>query len=177
MIVKPLFSPNFGLLFHKTNSNKLLSNISFPNQSSIIYIYITRDPMQENMRFCYMAHSMKRIEMILSHIRDKNKFKNRDSLFFWFNISRPLFVTFFIQCLKDYYLFHLVKYLRLFLFFTHTKLFAFPFTFSILLFYIHMPIALHTIQSQIHLDKKKKKMSITFNLSTTSTYLQHCDNI
>ena len=40
MIVKPLFSPNFGLLFHKTNSNKLLSNISFPNQSSIIYIYI-----------------------------------------------------------------------------------------------------------------------------------------
>ena len=125
--------------------------------------------MQENMRFCYMAHSMKRIEMILSHIRDKNKFKNRDSLFFWFNISRPLFVTFFIQCLKDYYLFHLVKYLRLFLFFTHTKLFAFPFTFSILLFYIHMPIALHTIQSQIHLDKKKKKMSITFNLSTTST--------
>ena len=56
--------------------------------------------MQENMRFCYMAHSMKRIEMILSHIRDKNKFKNRDSLFLWFNISRLLFVTFFIQYLK-----------------------------------------------------------------------------
>ena len=44
------------------------------------------------MRFCHVAHfmkivffffekPMKRVEILLSHIRDKNKFKNRDSLF------------------------------------------------------------------------------------------------
>ena len=37
--------------------------------------------MQESMRFYYVAHSIKRVEILLSHIRDKNKFKNRDSLF------------------------------------------------------------------------------------------------
>ena len=119
------------------------------------------------MRFCHMAHSMKRIEMILSHIRDKNKFKNRDSLFFWFNISRPLFVTFFIQCLKDYYLFHLVQYLRLFLFLSHTKLFAFPFIIfssTPLYTYAHSP-SYYPISNTL----RQKTMSFTFNLSTTST--------
>ena len=121
------------------------------------------------MRFCHMAHSMKRIEIILNHIRDKNKFKNRDSLFLWFNISRPLFVTFFIQCLKDYYLFHLVQYLNIFLFLSHTKLFAFPFTIfssTPLCTYAHSP-SYHPISNTLR--QKKKKMSITFNLSTTST--------
>ena len=44
--------------------------------------------MRESMRFYYVAQSMKRIEIPLSHIRDKNKFKSRDSLF-------PL-----VQCFK-----------------------------------------------------------------------------
>ena len=37
--------------------------------------------MRESMRFCHVAHSMNRIEIPLSHIRDKNKFKSGDSLF------------------------------------------------------------------------------------------------
>ena len=41
----------------------------------------SRDPMQESMRFCHVTHSMKRIEILLGHNKDKNKFKNRDSLF------------------------------------------------------------------------------------------------
>ena len=40
-----------------------------------------RDLMWENMRFCHVVHSMKRIEIFLSHIRDKNKFKNENSIF------------------------------------------------------------------------------------------------
>ena len=56
--------------------------------------------MWESMRFCYVAHSTKRIEIFLSHIKDKNKFKNRDSLFLWINVSRLLIVTFFIQYFK-----------------------------------------------------------------------------
>ena len=37
--------------------------------------------MQESIRFCNVAHSMKIIEILLSYIRNKKKFKNRDSLF------------------------------------------------------------------------------------------------
>ena len=37
--------------------------------------------MRESMRFCYVSHFMKRIEILLSHIRYKNKFKNKYSLF------------------------------------------------------------------------------------------------
>ena len=85
-----------------------------PNQSIYIYIYIyihthiykSKDLMQESMRSCHVAHFMKIIEILLSHIRDKNKFKNKDFLFllvqcfkttFCFlliNISRLLFVSF-----------------------------------------------------------------------------------
>ena len=44
--------------------------------------------MRKSMRSGHVAHSMKRIEIPLSHIRDKNKFKSGDSLF-------PL-----VQCFK-----------------------------------------------------------------------------
>ena len=37
--------------------------------------------MQESMRFYYVAYSIKRIEILLNHIKDKKKFKNKDSLF------------------------------------------------------------------------------------------------
>ena len=49
--------------------------------------------MRESMMFYYVAQFMKRIEIPLSHIRDKNKFKSRDSLF-------PL-----VQCFKTIFLF------------------------------------------------------------------------
>ena len=45
-----------------------------------IYIYINRNLRRENMRFYYVAHLMKIIEIFLSHIENKNKFKNRDFL-------------------------------------------------------------------------------------------------
>ena len=52
--------------------------------------------MQERMKFCHMVHSMKRFEILLSHIKNKNKFKSRNSLF-------PL-----VQCFKTifYYIFY-----------------------------------------------------------------------
>ena len=54
----------------------------------------------------YSALFEKKIELLLSHIRDKNKLKNRDSFsplvqcfkttigFFWFNVSRLLLISF-----------------------------------------------------------------------------------
>ena len=119
--------------------------------------------MWESMRFYHMAHSMKRIEIPLSHIRDKNKFKSWDFLF-------PL-----IQCFKtNFYYFFLFNGLRLlFISFgsmfqdfpslTHTKnSLHFHSSFSLLLLYIHMSIAFHIILSQIHLDKKWCHLASTF---------------
>ena len=56
--------------------------------------------MRKNMRFCHVTHFMKRIEIFLSHIRNKNKFKNKDSLFPLVQCFKTIFVTFFIQCFK-----------------------------------------------------------------------------
>ena len=56
-------------------------NVQPTNQYIYIYIYKSRDLMRESMKFCHVAHSMKRIEILLNHIEYKNKFKNRDFLF------------------------------------------------------------------------------------------------
>ena len=56
--------------------------------------------MQESMRFCHVEHFMKRIEIPLSHIRDKNKFKSRDSLFFLVQCFKTIFVTLLFNVLK-----------------------------------------------------------------------------
>ena len=56
-------------------------NVQPTNLSIYIYIYINRNLRRENMRFYYAAHFMKIIEIFLSHIENKNKFKNRDFLF------------------------------------------------------------------------------------------------
>ena len=53
----------------------------------LINIY-NRELMRKSMRFCHVALSMKKIEITLNHIRGKNKFKSRNSLF-------PL-----VQCFK-----------------------------------------------------------------------------
>ena len=47
--------------------------------------------MQESMRFSHVAHSMKIIEKLLSYIRDKNKFKNKDTLFPMFQYFKTNF--------------------------------------------------------------------------------------
>ena len=72
-----------------------------------------------------MAHSMKRIEMLLE-IRTNLKIKT--FYFIWFNVSRLLFVTVFIQCFKIIICFIWFKFLRIFLSLTYKKLFAFLFT-------------------------------------------------
>ena len=81
-------------------------NVQPTNQYIYIYIYKSRDLKRENMRFCHIAHFMKIIKIFLSHIEDKNKFKNRlfisfglifqDNflLYFLFNILKLPFVSF-----------------------------------------------------------------------------------
>ena len=100
------------------------------NQSISIYIYIyeSRDIMRESMRICHVAQSMKRIEIPLSHIRDKNKFKSRDSLFPLVQCFKTIFITLLFNVLRLLF----VSFGLMFQNFsspTHTKnLFAFPFT-------------------------------------------------
>ena len=84
----------------KTKKRALLHVQSACDKASVcvcvyIYIYKSRDLMWESMRFCHMALSMKRNKILLSHIRDKNKFKNIDSLFLLVQYFKTTFVTFF----------------------------------------------------------------------------------
>ena len=127
-----------------------------------IYVYISRDLMQESMRFCHVVHSMKRIEIPLSHIRDKNKFKSRDSLFHLVLCFKTIFVTLLFNVLRLLF----VLFGSMFQDFpslTHTHNFLyFHSPFSLLLLYIHMSIAFHTIPSQIRLDKKRCQLLSTF---------------
>ena len=127
-----------------------------------IYIYINKDLMQESMRFCHVKHSMKRIEIPLSHIRDKNKFKSKDSLFLLVQYFKTIFVTLLFNILK--LLFVLFgSIFQDFSFLTHTKnSLHFYSPFSLLLLYIHMSIAFHTIPSQIRLDRKRCHLLSTF---------------
>ena len=122
-----------------------------------IYIYISKDLMWESMRYCHVAHSLKRSEILLSHDRDKNKFKNIDSLFplnlqwfkttfcfFWFNVSRVKTTISIIW----------FNVSRLFLSLRHKTLCIFIHSFSLLLFAFSNTLIPKTI-------------SFTFNLSTT----------
>ena len=85
--------------------------------------------------------------------------------FIWFNVSRLLFVTVFIQCFKIIICFIWFKFLRIFLSLTYKKnSLHFYSPFSLLLLYIHMSITLHVIPSQIHLDKKRCHLPSTFQL-------------
>ena len=107
--------------------------------------------------------------LFLSHIRDKNKFKNRDSLFpliqcfkttfcyILVNISKLLFVSF------GYILVNISKLLFVsfgsmfqdFSSLLHTQnSLHFHSPFSLLLLYIYMPTTLNVISSQIHSNKK-----------------------
>ena len=57
--------------------------------------------MRESTKFYHMAHSIERIEILLNYIRNKNKFKNRTSLFPLIQCFNTNFVAFFIQyCFK-----------------------------------------------------------------------------
>ena len=118
--------------------------------------------MQESMRFCHMTHSMKRIKILLSHY-DMNKFKNRDSVFPLVQCFKTTFCYIFYSMFLDYYLFHLVQCFKIFLL-SHTQKNSLHFhsPCPLLLLYIHMPITLHTIPSQIHSDKKRCHLLSTY---------------
>ena len=91
------------------------------NKSIYIYIYISRDLMQESMKFCHVAYSMKKIEIPLSHIRDKNKFKSSDPLFHLVQCFKTIFVILFIQYFKTTICFIWFNVSRLFISHTHKK--------------------------------------------------------
>ena len=94
-----------------------------------IYTHISKDLMWESMRFYHVVHSMKRIEILLSHIGDKNKFKNRDFLFSLVQCFKTTFCYFFFftQCFKTTICFIWLNVSRLFL----------PYTQKSLCIYIH----------------------------------------
>ena len=124
--------------------------------------------MQESMRFCHVVHSMKRIEIPLSHIRDKNKFKSRDSLFHLVLCFKTIFVTLLFNVLRLLF----VLFGSMFQDFpslthTHTQLFVFPFTiFTSTPLYTHVhSLSYHPISNTL----RQKTMSVTFNLSITLT--------
>ena len=118
--------------------------------------------MREDMRFYHMAYSMKRIDIPLSHIRNKNKFKNKDYLFLLVQCFKTIFVTSLFNVLK--LLFVLFgSIFQNFSSLSHTKnSLHFHSPFSLLLLYRHMSIAFHTIPSQICLDKKQYHLLSTF---------------
>ena len=124
--------------------------------------------MRESLRFCHVMHSMKRIEIPLSHIRDKNKFKSEDSSFLLVQCFKTIFVTLLFNVLRllivsfgttfqDFSSLTQKKKKTLCISIHHFHFYSF----------IYTSIAFHTIPSQIHLDKKM--MSFTFNLSMTPT--------
>ena len=118
--------------------------------------------MRKNLRFCHVVHSMKIIEILLE-IRANLKIET--FYFLWFNVSRLLFVTFFIQCFKVIICFIWFKFLRIFLSLTYKKLFAFSFilfTSTLLYTHVHNP-SCHPISNTL----RQKTMSFTFNLSIT----------
>lgn len=54
-----------------------------------------RDLMCEGMKFYHMTHSIKRIEILLSYNRDKNKFENRDFYFYLVQHFKTIFCYIF----------------------------------------------------------------------------------
>ena len=75
---------NLSLVYQCSNQNYFLLIININqsiNQYIYIYIYKSRDLMRESMRSCHVTHFKKKIEIPLSHIRDKKKFKSGDFLF------------------------------------------------------------------------------------------------
>ena len=118
--------------------------------------------MQKIMRFCHVTHSMKRIEIPLSHIRDKNKFKSSDFLFSFVQYFKTIFVTLLFNVLRLLFI-YLVQCFKTFHFsYTQKNSLHFHSPFSLLLLYIHMSITFHTIPSQIRLDKKQCHLLSTF---------------
>ena len=131
--------------------------------------------MWENMRSCYVTDSMKRIEIPLSHIRNKNKFKNVDSLFPLIQCFKTNFCYILYSMFYDYYLFHLAHCFKTF-HLSHTqKLFAFPFiifTFTPLHTHVHS-LSYHLISNTLR--KKWCHLASTFQWHHNSNFVVSFD--
>ena len=125
--------------------------------------------MQENMRFCHVAYSMKRIEIPLNHIRDKNKFKNSDPLFHLVQCFKTIFVILFIQCFKTTICFIWFNVSRLFLFLTHKKTLCISIYHSNFYSFIYTFPQLLTSCYSVSNTLRQKTIPFTFNLSMTPT--------
>ena len=124
--------------------------------------------MRESMRFYHVVHSMKKIEIPLSHIRDKNKFKSKDFLFPLVQYFKTIFVTLFIQCFKTTICFVSINILRLFIFHTHKKLFPFLFTiFTSILLYTHV----HSLSYHPILNTLRQKNDVIYFQPFNDTYI------
>ena len=107
-----------------------------------------KKPYTRSMRFYHVAHLIKRIEILF--ISFDSMFQDYFLLYFFFNVLRLLFVS-FDSMFQD------------FSSLTHTKnSFHFHLPFSLLLLYIHMPITLYAIPSQILSNKKRYHLLSTF---------------
>jgi len=124
-----------------------------------------------------VAHSIKKIEILLNYIRNKNKFKNRDFSFPLVQCFNTNFVAFFIQyCFKTIICFIWFNVLRFFLFFIHTKLFAFLFTLSIYIYiyiYIYMYVCIYAHSPSCHLisNTLRQKNDVIYLQLFNSTYI------
>ena len=132
-----------------------------------IYIYKSKDLVRESLRFCHVMHSMKRIEIPLSHIRDKNKFKSEDSSFLLVQCFKTIFVTLLFNVLRLL----IVSFGTTFQDFSSLtkkkKLFAFPFTiFTSTHLYTHPQ---HFIPS--HLKYTQTKNDVIYFQSFNDTYI------
>ena len=136
-------------------------NFSFPGQIFQYYL-LGLKACRESLRLCHMAHSMKRIEILL---KIRTNLKIETLYFFWFNVSKLLFISFFIQCFKTTICFIWFNVSRIFLSLTYKKLFAFPltlFTSTPLYTHVHNP-SCYPISNTL----RQKIMSFTFSVSTT----------
>ena len=129
--------------------------------------------MWKSMGFCHVSHFMKRIDILLSYIRDKNKFKNMGSLFPLVQCFKATFCYIFYLMFKDYYLFNLVQCFKI-SHLSHTQktlcISINYFTFTLL--YTHAYSSScnsisNTLKKEKKTEEEKKTMSFTFNLSMT----------
>ena len=139
--------------------------------------------MWKSMGFCHMSHFMKRIDILLSYIRDKNKFKNMGSLFPLVQCFKATFCYIFYLMFKDYYLFNLVQCFKI----SHLSHTQKTLCISIYRFYFYsfiytcpqpfIPSHLKYTQERKENRRRKKNDVIYFQPFNDTCITQHCGTI
>ena len=139
------------------------------NQYIYIYIYKKVEISCESAwDFAICRTLWKKLKYFEATLEIRINIKIRTLYFLWFNVSKLIFITFFIQYFKTTICFHLVV-LRFFLFSHTQKTFCIsihPFNFYSFIYTCPQPLALcHSISNTL----RQKMIPFTFNLSTTPT--------